>query len=305
MWPTAITASSDRFSLFMLARTCSKFWFCIVCSQHQRHVSIFTSHRCPAEAGSGQETDEVWFGTMAISSISAWRCCSKYDISLVPGTAEVDLLWAAILFLLRFFTKTRVESVGNDERKCNWLLKRGNLYSTARNPNPYRYHLAGWLAARDLLLCQQTLSSAVVIFLCNSGRLMGEGMLPGLLFCVRPVWHELMTSESQGKSADLRLQKDPSSLSRTCVAFGWQGHCFVVIRNREVGCSVWELSFVWQGFLQTRPCAVALPVLMRLTGYGTGSLHQPLRNEYPACFRNAVGLEGFWGIGFRLWLWRW
>jgi len=56
--------------------------------------------------------------------------------------------------------------------------------------------------------------------------------------------------------------------------------------------AVWFGGFVsFNRDPSAKPCTVALPVLIRLTGYGTGSLLRPLQDEKPACFRNAVVLE--------------
>ncbi len=65
-FPTATTASSDRFSLLMLARTCSKL--CCIC-RTLVYQSFFPILFLLSPRGKR---------TIAISPISASRCCSKY-----------------------------------------------------------------------------------------------------------------------------------------------------------------------------------------------------------------------------------
>lgn len=58
--------------MLMLARTCSKLWRARKSSQSRIMDTRHADNRVEG------------YGTIAISPISASRCCSKYDLSRVP-----------------------------------------------------------------------------------------------------------------------------------------------------------------------------------------------------------------------------
>lgn len=130
---TAITASSDRFSLLMFARTCSKlckvsngFFFrffphtsavgvqsipvsssqVVKCPGCDGRLTCSPSPPPPARSLGGREGwdgEEETERTMAISPISSSRCCSKKVFSRVPATEVGRCCDVIFSFLLFFF----------------------------------------------------------------------------------------------------------------------------------------------------------------------------------------------------------